>query len=151
MTEVHNPTAARKRRQDHQLENAEDYVELIEEMQRRTGAAHAIDIANHLGISHVTVHKTVKRLKAAGYVSAEPYRAISLTESGLALARESRERHEVTLAFLRALGASEETALNDAEGIEHHVSPELLGRMKAFCAAMEANGAVTKHDLGTDE
>lgn len=143
----YTPGAAAKRRADHATENAEDYVELIEEMQQRIGAAHVTDIARHLGVSHVTVHKTIKRLKAAGLVKAEPYRAISLTDEGREMARESRERHEVTLRFLRALGMSEGEALNDAEGIEHHVGPELLEKMRLFSVAMEARETVTRKDL----
>lgn len=143
----YNAGSAAKRRADHASENAEDYVELISEMQETIGAAHVTDIANRLGVSHVTVHKTIKRLKARGLVHAEPYRAIALTEDGRRMARESRERHEVTLRFLRALGISEAAALNDAEGIEHHVGPELLGRMQQFCDCLERNGCVRKEDL----
>jgi DtxR family manganese transport transcriptional regulator len=35
-------------------------------------------------------------------------------------------------AFLRTLGVSEKTAELDAEGIEHHVSPETLAAIKKF-------------------
>ncbi|MEO8376667.1 MAG: iron dependent repressor, metal binding and dimerization domain protein [Candidatus Sumerlaeota bacterium] len=138
---------AAKRRADHASENAEDYVELIDEMQGEVGAAHITDLARRLGVSHVTVHKTIKRLKTLGLVRSEPHRAVALTEQGLAMAQQSRARHEVTLRFLRALGVSESEALNAAEGIEHHVSEELLLRMSAFSAAMEKNGVVTNEDL----
>jgi len=139
--------SAAKRRADHAMESAEDYVEIIEEMQERVGAAHVTDIAGALGVSHVTVHKTLKRLKAMGLVHSEPYRAISLTPEGRRLASESRERHEVTLRFLLALGLSEEEAVNDAEGIEHHVGAELLARMKFFCDRMDTNLSVRREDL----
>ncbi|MBI1292443.1 winged helix DNA-binding protein [bacterium] len=141
--------AAAKRRADHAMENAEDYVEIIEEMQERVGAAHVTDIAGALGVSHVTVHKTLKRLKAMGLIHSEPYRAISLTAEGRKLAIESRERHEVTLRFLLALGLPEEEAVNDAEGIEHHVGAELLARMKFFCDRLASEGTVSQSELGT--
>ncbi len=143
----YNARSAAKRRADHATENAQDYVELIEEMQREVGAAHVTDIARRLGVSHVTVHKTIKRLKTLGLVNAPPYRAVSLTEEGRDMARESRLRHEVTLRFLRILGVSESAALNDAEGIEHHVGRELLERMSFFCDLMEQNGRVTAREL----
>lgn len=139
--------SAAKKRADHAMENAEDYVELIEDLQQRIGAAHITDLAAALGVSHVTVHKTIKRLKLQGLVHAEPYRAISLTEQGRSLARDSRERHEVTLRFLRLIGLSSEESLNDAEGIEHHVGPALLERMRFFCQRMEAAGQVTRVEL----
>lgn len=138
---------AAKRRADHASENAEDYVELIDEMQGAVGAAHITDLARRLGVSHVTVHKTIKRLKALGLVRSEPHRAVALTEEGLVMAQQSRARHEVTLRFLRALGVSEDAAADAAEGIEHHVGEELLAQMSAFSAAMEKNGAVTREDL----
>ena len=139
---------AAKRRADHAMENAEDYVELIDEMQAQMGAAHVTDIAARLGVSTVTVHKTIKRLKLEGFVIAEPYRAIALTEQGRTLARESRIRHEVTLRFLRNLGLSEAEAQSDAEGIEHHVGAELLEKMQRFSDTMEKRGEVRRADLG---
>lgn len=148
----YSATSAAKRREDHATENAQDYVELIGEMQAESGAAHVTDIARRLGVSHVTVHKTVKRLKAAGLVQAEPYRAITLTQDGRTMARASRERHEVTLRFLRHLGVSEAEALNDSEGIEHHVGDELLARMRVFCELIESHGQVTREELrGTEK
>ncbi len=139
--------SAAKRRADHAQENAEDYVELIGEFQQTMGAAHVTDLASRLGVSHVTVHKTIKRLKAEGFVNAEPYRAITLTEKGEKLAQESRERHLLTLRFLRLLGVSENEAHNDAEGIEHHVGEELLERMQFFCDELENKGVITTERL----
>lgn len=139
--------SAAKRRADHAMESAQDYVELIEEMQAEIGAAHVTDIATRLGVSHVTVHKTIKRLKTLDLVQAEPYRAITLTDKGRSLARESRKRHEITLRFLRTLGVSEAEALNDAEGIEHHVGEELMEMMHFFCNQMDQNESVTRSEL----
>jgi DtxR family manganese transport transcriptional regulator len=48
------------------------------------------------------------------------------------LARVSRERHQIVESFLCSIGVSVETARMDAEGIEHHVSPETLEAMKRF-------------------
>ncbi|MDX2065840.1 MAG: manganese-binding transcriptional regulator MntR [Fimbriimonadaceae bacterium] len=119
-------------REDHSRERAEDYVELVDALIRETGEARAIDLAARLGISHVTVGKTVRRLAREGYVTCLPYRSIFLTDKGRELAEASRRRHELVLAFLRALGVSEEAAEADAEGIEHHVSEETLAQMQAF-------------------
>jgi DtxR family manganese transport transcriptional regulator len=59
-------------------------------------------------------------------VTAQPYRSIFLTDAGRKLADDSRRRHAVVLAFLKALGVPEAAAQSDAEGIEHHVSKETL-------------------------
>jgi DtxR family manganese transport transcriptional regulator len=74
----------------------------------------------------VTVNRTLARLKKIGLVNMEPYRAIFLTDAGHKLAAECKQRHKTVVSFLRSLGISERIAELDAEGIEHHVSPETL-------------------------
>ena len=127
--------ALRRTRLEHATETAEDYVEAIADLSAIHGEARAVDLARRLGITHVTVTRTVARLQRDGYISARPYRAIFLTEKGSRLAEESRRRHEIVVAFLRGLGVPEETAQTDAEGIEHHVSPETLAAFKRMTAS----------------
>ncbi|MCW5946178.1 MAG: manganese-binding transcriptional regulator MntR [Fimbriimonadales bacterium] len=122
----------RRTRDDHSMETAADYVELIEELIAETGEARGVDLAARLGVSHVTVSKTVKRLAREGLVVARPYRGIFLTDQGRALAKESRERHDLVLGLLRKLGVSPTIAEIDAEGMEHHVSPETLRAIRRF-------------------
>jgi len=119
-------------REDHSRENAEDYVELIDALIRETGEARAVDLAERLGISHVTVSKTIQRLQREGLVTTQPYRSIFLTDEGQKVAAASRDRHRMVLEFLHALGVSEDVAEADAEGIEHHVSQETLKAMSRF-------------------
>ena len=83
-------------------------------------------LARRLGVTHVTVNRTLARLQHAGYLTAKPYCAIFLTDRGRQLAVESRRRHTIVLEFLRSLGIPEKPSQTDAEGIEHHVSPETL-------------------------
>lgn len=116
----------RRLRRDHAVEIAQDYVETIADLDADTGEARVVDLARRLGVTHVTVNRTLARLQRAGYVRTRPYRAIFLTEAGRKLAAESKERHETVFAFLQSLGISRKTAEMDAEGIEHHVSPETL-------------------------
>lgn len=117
--------AARTRR-DHAQELAQDYVELIADLIEQRGEARVVDVARRLGVTHVTVNRTIHRLQRDGLVAAEPYRAIFLTATGQRLARESRERHDLVVRFLVALGVPPEVAEADAEGIEHHVSRQTL-------------------------
>src|SRR5205085_1090619 len=67
-----------KARRDHSGEIAEDYVELIAQLTRAHGEARTVDIAEHLGVSHVTVTRTIQRLQSEGLVRSEPYRSIFL-------------------------------------------------------------------------
>lgn len=119
-------------RRDHAQELAQDYVELIAELIERQGEARVVDLARRLGVTHVTVNRAVHRLQRAGLVSTEPYRAIFLTTTGQRLARESRERHDLVVRFLIALGVPPDIAESDAEGIEHHVSRETLRAFRQY-------------------
>lgn len=114
---------------------AEDYCELIGDLIAAQGEARAVDIARRLGVSHATVVNTVARLRRAGYVSSQPYRAVFLTERGQALASMSKRRHWIVVRFLEALGIDPEIARSDAEGIEHHVSEATLAAFERFIAA----------------
>jgi len=119
-------------RLQHAQERAQDYVEIIADLIARTGEARAIDIARHLGVSHVTVIRIVGRLQKQGLVSTRPYRSIFLTDAGREMAVKSRARHQIVVLFLEALGIPPKIAQADAEGIEHHVSEETLAAFQAF-------------------
>lgn len=121
-------------RRQHAREIAEDYAEAIAELIADRGEARVVDLAARLGVTHVTVHRTIARLEKAGLATSRPYRAIDLTRRGRLLATTSRSRHETVLRFLLSLGIPEHVASIDAEGIEHHVSPETLA---AFAAALK--------------
>jgi len=116
----------RRSRRDRAGEIAQDYVEAIADLSAAVGEARVVDLARRLGVTHVTVNRTLARLQQAGYVNTRPYRGVFLTTTGRRLAAESKRRHETVVAFLRSLGVSEKTSEMDAEGIEHHVSPETL-------------------------
>ena len=120
----------RRTRSDHATELAEDYVEAIAESMEQTGTCRVVDLARHFGVSHVTVTRTVGRLQEEGLVRTEKYRPIKLTAKGNRLARKTRERHQIVYEFLRSIGLDEKTAAEDAEGMEHHVSPKTLAKLR---------------------
>jgi DtxR family manganese transport transcriptional regulator len=129
-------TAAIQRhtRRAHAQERAQDYVEAIADLIAEQGEARATEIARSLGVTHVTVIRTVQRLQREGLVKTLPYRSIFLTPAGRALAARAKERHQTVVAFLEALGVPVATARADAEGIEHHVSPATLAAINRFLA-----------------
>lgn len=127
----------RHTRRAHAQERAQDYVEVIAELIATKGEARVVDLAKKLGVSHVTVARTVQRLQREDLVATEPYRSIFLTEKGQALAKTAKMRHDAVVHFLIALGVSPAVARRDAEGIEHHVSQETLGVMQAFVRSRE--------------
>jgi len=122
----------RRTRADHRDEISEDYVEAIAELIKDRGEARVRDLAEMMGVSHVTVSRTVTRLVSAGLVVTEPYRPIELTPTGQRLAEECERRHEIVLDFLLKLGVPRKQAELDAEGIEHHVSEKTIGAMRDY-------------------
>lgn len=124
-------------RQDHSGEIAEDYVQLVAQLIRDGGEARTVDIARRLGVSHVTVTKTVARLRREGLIRSEPYRAIFLTKPGRQLAERAEARHDLLVRFLRRLGVGAADAETDAEGMEHHVSEATIRAIRVF---MERGG-----------
>lgn len=128
------PERYQRTRAAHALEAAEDYVEIIAELIASHGEARVTEIAAWLGVSHVTVVRTVARLSKAGLLVSRPYRSVALTEKGADLAAHAKHRHNVVLRFLLKLGVPGEVAEEDAEGIEHHVSAATLAAMERFAA-----------------
>lgn len=128
------PIAARhqRTRKDHAMETAEDYVEAVAEILGRQGQCRVVDLTKRFGVSHVTVTRIVSRLVKEGFLQTEPYRPIELTEQGRRLAEDSWRRHELVYRFLLAIGVPAKIAEVDAEGIEHHVSPETLECFRRF-------------------
>src|SRR4051812_21050631 len=98
------PLPPRRTREEHAQEIAQDYVEIIAELIAATGEARVIDIARRLGVTHVTVARTIQRLQRDELVTTLPYRSIFLTPVGSKLSEESRTRHEIVVEFLESLG-----------------------------------------------
>ena len=122
-------------RRAHQSEVAEDYVEMIADLIAEKGEARAVDLASRFGVTPPTVNATVQRLVREGLAETQPYRSIFLTEAGRQLAAACAQRHAIVRDFLVVIGVDEDTAEADAEGLEHHVSPETLEAFKALIAA----------------
>lgn len=107
-------------------------MEAIAELMESQGEARLVDLAKRLGVTHVTVNRTLARLRRDGLVTSQPYRAIFLTEAGWDLAHRCERRHTLVVDFLCRLGVPEKVAQIDAEGMEHHVSPETLAAFERF-------------------
>lgn len=122
----------RRARQARENEIVEDYVELIADLIDEQGEARLVDVSRRIGVSGATANKMIARLQEMELITTAPYRAIFLTEAGREMAEASRARHHIVVALLRAVGVDEENAWADAEGIEHHCSPETLAAFQRF-------------------
>jgi len=57
----------RRSRRDRATEIAQDYVEAIADLSALLGEARVVDLARRLGVTHVTVNRTLARLKKSGW------------------------------------------------------------------------------------
>ncbi len=126
-------------RKHHSSEAAEDYTELVADLIEQHGEARTGRIAEHLGISHVTALRTIRRLQNEGYLETSPHKPVELTPKGKKLAHHAKERHRLLVDFLVQIGVPPETAEIDVEGAEHHFSDatldcirSLLNRLKSL-------------------
>lgn len=130
----HSKRAARFRaaRKQDLLGTAQDYTELIADLIQQSGEARTGEIARHLGISHVTALRTLRRLAVEGFVITSRHSPIMLTTKGRRTAALSKARHQLLLDFLVALGVPKAAAERDVEGLEHHISPATLRAIKRY-------------------
>lgn len=110
----------------------EDYLEIIYELVQQKGYATSVDITECLNVSAPSVTKMMRRLDLKGYLEYEKYRGIRLTDQGKVVAENIKKRHKLLTEFFKIIGVSEDIAIQDAEGIEHHLHAETLEKLEKF-------------------
>ncbi|MCI1982926.1 MAG: metal-dependent transcriptional regulator [Oscillospiraceae bacterium] len=111
-------------------ESAENYLETILMLKERQGQVRSIDIVNHLGYTKPSISVAMKRLRENGYIEMDHEGYISLTDSGMEVARRIYTRHKWLTKFLVKLGVNEKTAETDACKMEHDVSDETFRKLR---------------------
>lgn len=119
-------------KKEDRTDRMEDYLEVIYELILEKGYATTVDISSYLNVSSPSVTKMMQKLDETGYLKYEKYRGIKLTNEGTRIARNIRNRHDLLAEFFMIIGIDEETANNDAEGIEHHLHPETMKKLEEF-------------------
>ena len=105
-------------------ESGQMYLETIYILSQNKSYVRAIDVGGHLGYSKPSVSRAMSILKKNGYVLVDADGAITLTESGMEIARTMYTSHTVLSEMLMRLGVDEKTATEDACRIEHVISEE---------------------------
>jgi DtxR family Mn-dependent transcriptional regulator len=83
-------------------------------------------IAERMEVSPASASAMVKRLEALGLVTREPYHGVRLTGAGQRVALEVLRHHRLLELYLaEALGMSWDRVHEEAEVLEHAISPEL--------------------------
>ncbi len=124
-------------------ERREDYLEIISELVEMKGYATTLDISRYMNVSPPSVTKMLQKLDEKGYLEYEKYHGINLTEKGNKIAHAIRQKHDILLEFFEILGVGNETANQDAEGIEHHLNPKTIRQLRKFITFLKSNPKIT--------
>ncbi len=101
---------------------SEDYLETMLMLRESHGYIRSIDIAEHLGVTKPSVSYATKRLRENGYITMDKDGLITLTDSGMAIAKKMFQRHRILTEVFIKMGVDPETAAEDACKIEHDIS-----------------------------
>lgn len=119
-------------------ESGEMYLEAILVLSKRNGYVRSIDVSEYLGYSKPSVSRAMGILRNGKYITVDKDGAITLTDSGSAIAEMIYERHTVLSKLLMRLGVAEETATADACKLEHAISDESFQAIKRWAANLDA-------------
>ena len=114
----------------HLQESGEMYLETIYILSQKNAEVHSVDVGEYMGYSKPSVSRAVGLLKQGGYLLMDAGGCLTLTPSGLGIARKIYERHTALTDLLIRLGVSRETAALDACRIEHDISDETFEAIK---------------------
>ena len=103
------------------------YAKAIYSLQERSGEAVSTSaLAERLAVSPASASAMVKRLESLGLVTRRPYHGVELTPAGRRVALEVIRHHRLLELYLaEALGMSWDRVHEEAEVLEHAISPEL--------------------------
>ena len=113
-------------------ESGEMYIEAIYVLSKENSTVRSIDVCEYLGYSKPSVSRAMSLLKKGGFVVADKNGYLTLTDAGCEIAEKMYQRHTVLSELLIRLGVSEETAVEDACKIEHHISDESFNAIKKY-------------------
>jgi len=111
-------------------ESGEMYLETIHILLKEKQYVRSVDVAEHMGYSKPSISRAMGLLKNGGFIEIAPDGAITLTDTGLAVAEKIYERHTLLTRLLILLGVSEDTAVEDACKLEHAISDESFEAIK---------------------
>lgn len=117
-------------------ESGEMYLETIYVLTKKNGEVRSHDVAEYMEFSKPSVCRAVGVLKNSGYLLMDKSGFLTLTESGLAIAKKIYERHIALTDFLTRLGVSPEVAAQDACRIEHDITDETFAAIKRHAALL---------------
>src|SRR5665648_85049 len=117
---------------EHATEAEEEYLQTLFWLHEAGLPMTGANVARAMQLSAPTVHEMVGRLERDGYITRGADRAIAFTPSGAEHAEGIVRRHRLIERFLTdVLGVPWDEVHEEAERIEHAMSPVLEERMRA--------------------
>ena len=112
-------------------ESGEMYLETIYILSKTKPYVRSIDVAEFMNYSKPSISRAMGILKRQDYIRMDADGVIHLTEKGIFTARKIYERHTTLSQFFSQLGVCEQSAHDDAGGIELVISAESFEAIKA--------------------
>ncbi len=117
----------------------EDYLEMICRLLKQSAVVRIGELAAKLNVSPPSVSKMITHLNATGYIHAQKYGYIVLTEKGRKAGDYLLYRHAVLQRFLCVLNQSD-NELEQVEKIEHFLNKQTIENLNALTKRLETEG-----------
>lgn len=106
---------------------AEEYLEAIYKLQKRSGIAKTKELARELNVVPGSVTNTIDHLEKHGLVKHQPYKGVKLTEEGEKLALDIVRRHRLAERLLTDLLNAEWSEVHESAcKLEHALTKETV-------------------------
>lgn len=110
---------------------AEEYIEAIYKLQRRSGVARTKELARELNVVPGSITNTIAHLEKHGLVEHTPYRGVKLTAEGEKLALNIIRRHRLAERLLTDLLEADWSIVHEtACRLEHALTEDLLSLLE---------------------
>lgn len=114
-------------------ESEEDYLEKILMLIEQNGFVRSIDIAHFMNFSKPSVSIAMKKLEEKNFIIFNRETGqITLTESGIEIAKATYKKHKMLTRFFESIGVNKEVAEEDACKIEHDLSDETFAALEKY-------------------
>jgi len=106
---------------------AEEYLEAIYRLEKKTGFAKTLELARQLKVVPGSVTNTIEGLERRSLVVHEPYKGVKLTEEGRKLALEVLRRHRLAERLLIDVLRLDWSQVHDAAcKLEHAIPKDII-------------------------
>ncbi len=114
-------------------ESEEDYLEKILMLIEQNGFVRSIDIAHFMNFSKPSVSIAMKKLEEKNFIIFNRETGqITLTESGIEIAKATYKKHKMLTRFFESIGVNKKVAEEDACKIEHDLSDETFAALEKY-------------------